>query len=153
MVYSYHTLNTNTYNVSIDIYHCILNIPIQIIYYMFQNGNSSLLLWHNIQTHVQISIALMAPFCMKITNIKRNSTKMYTPFSIQLSGGGPPDRSSITIVYILLYNINNQNSEIQSCSRSFYIYVNISDIGNPSCPVSLPFPSPGFLFLLGFVLF
>ena len=56
VVHFYLTLNTYTYNVSMNIYHCRLYISIQI--YMFQNGQPSeptLLWWHDIQAHVSIS--------------------------------------------------------------------------------------------------
>ena len=39
------------------VYHYGLHISIQIYTCMFQNGQHTLLLWHNIQAHVPITIA------------------------------------------------------------------------------------------------
>ena len=48
-------------------------------------GNLPLLLWHDIQAHIYpFVLPKMAPFCMKITK--------------KLSGGGPPEPPSITII-------------------------------------------------------
>ena len=54
MVYSYPTLNTYTYNVSMELNHYILYVSIQI--YVFKNRQPILLSWHNIQAQIPIGI-------------------------------------------------------------------------------------------------
>ena len=70
MLYFYPTLNTYTYNVSMNIYHYRLYISIQI--YMFQNGQRSLhtlLWWHDIQA-----------MCLLVIIIAWNGTILYEQY-------------------------------------------------------------------------
>ena len=80
MVYTYSTFNTYTYNASLNIYHYILYISIQIY------GQPILLLWHNNQTYVPIEIA-------------KNGTILYENY-YKLSRAGLPESPSITILLV-----------------------------------------------------
>ena len=78
----YPTLSTYTYNVSMDMYHYILYISIQI--YMFKMGNrpsySGMI---SKQTCTPLALLKMVPFCMKITEISLWEDPK-TPFQSQL---------------------------------------------------------------------
>ena len=80
-------------------------------YYMFQNGQPTVLFWHNIQANLPIIIVLNGPILYK----------NYYNFS----GGGPPDPASIKIVLdtiIPCIHIIDSQMNIQTCSCSIYIY-------------------------------